>query len=74
MHDQARIHANSLSTYLHVPVSLWYSYSNWLSVPMFSSDSARCFEFELITGQAAMADLSRGTAQVNNYKKIINND
>ena len=25
------------------------------------------FEFELITGQAAMADLSRGTAQVYNY-------
>ena len=32
------------------------------------------FEFELITGQAAIADLSRGTAQVYNYKKIINND
>ena len=32
------------------------------------------FEFELITGQAAMADLSSDTAQVYNYKKIINND
>ena len=32
------------------------------------------FEFELITGQAVIADLSRGTAQVYNYKKIINND
>ena len=26
------------------------------------------FEFELVTGQAATADLSRGTARVNNYK------
>ena len=29
------------------------------------------FEFELITGQAAIADLSRGTAQVYNYKKKL---
>ena len=27
------------------------------------------FEFELITRQAAIADLSRGTAQVYNYKR-----
>ena len=27
--------------------------------------------FELITGQAAIADLSRGTAQVYNYKKEL---
>ena len=32
------------------------------------------FEFKLITGQAAIADLFRGIAQVYNYKKIINND
>ena len=29
------------------------------------------FEFELITGQATIADLSSGTAQVYDYKKVV---